>query len=54
MKYLRSSSGTAVEKASPGRGHLHLGNTRDVFERNYLDESQTAFNRPLPPALIGD
>jgi hypothetical protein len=50
---LRHSSGTAVELHHPGRGHEHLGNTRAVFERHYLDLDQTAFERPLPPELKG-
>ena len=48
---LRHSSGTAVEREHPGRGHEHLGNTRAVFERHYLDADQVAFDRPLPPAI---
>ena len=50
---LRHSSGTAVELENPGRGHEHLGNTRAVFEKHYLDLDQTAFERPLPPELKG-
>jgi hypothetical protein len=48
---LRHSSGTAVEHDHPGHGHEHLGNTRAVFERHYLDLDQVAFDRPLPPAI---
>lgn len=48
---LRHSSGTALEKESPGHGHEHLGNGRKVFERHYLDESQIEDTRPLPPEL---
>lgn len=51
LKCLRSGSGTAVEKQSPGRGHEHLGNTRLVFERNYLDVTQIDSDRPLPPGI---
>jgi integrase len=48
---LRHSSGTAVERICPGRGHEHLGNTRQVFEAHYLDAEQIPDDRPLPPAL---
>lgn len=48
---LRHSSGTAVERISPGSGHRHLGNGRKVFEQHYLDESQLEDTRPLPPEL---
>lgn len=34
---LRHSAGTAAEEAFPGQGHLFLGNSRQVFERHYLD-----------------
>lgn len=51
---LRHSSGTAVELVHRGRGHEHLGNTRQVFERHYLDHSQLPFSRPLPPPLKTD
>jgi len=54
LKCLRSGSGTAVEKVAPGRGHDHLGNTRRVFERNYLDETQIDADRPLPPPIDTD
>lgn len=48
---LRHSSGTAVESIARGRGHEHLGNTRQVFERHYLDADQLPDNRPLPPEI---
>lgn len=47
FKKLRRSSGTAVEMQCPGRGHVHLGNTRAVFEAHYLDKSRE--NRPMMP-----
>lgn len=49
---LRHSSGTAVELLYPGRGHEHLGNTRRVFERHYLDADQLARDGVLPPKLL--
>ena len=48
---LRHSSGTAVEIKHPGRGHEHLGNTRAVFERNYLDHQMIEGNKVLPDSL---
>lgn len=48
---LRHSSGTAVELIARGQGHEHLGNTREVFERHYLDHSQLLDTRPLPPEI---
>lgn len=51
LKCLRAGSGTAVEIQSPGRGHEHLGNTRRVFENNYLDVTQIDATRPLAPAI---
>jgi len=48
---LRSSTGTAAEIAAPGRGHEHLGNTREVFERHYLDRRLLSPDRPMPEEL---
>lgn len=48
---LRASSGTAVEVAFPGRGHTHLGNSRAVFERHYLDSRHTMPGQCLAPPL---
>lgn len=50
FKTLRSSSGTAVEESHPGRGHEHLGNTRQVFERHYLARRDA---EPLRPPDLG-
>jgi len=49
---LRHSSGTAVELAHPGRGHEHLGNTRRIFEQNYLDMQQAFQAKPMPERLV--
>jgi hypothetical protein len=49
---LRHSSGTAVEVKYPGRGHEHLGNTRAVFERHYLDHEKIGFEAVLPESLL--
>lgn len=51
FKTLRNSSGTAVEKLHPGRGHEHLGNTRQIFERHYLDETKDDKGPLQPPEL---
>lgn len=47
FKKLRRSSGTAVEIENPGRGHIHLGNTRAVFEAHYLDKAREI--KPMMP-----
>jgi len=54
---LRRTSGTLVE-ANGGDGARHLGNSRSVFERHYLDArrlcGQQAARRPVPalPAAV--
>lgn len=52
FKTLRKSSGTLVEKLHPGRGHEHLGNTRQIFERHYLDRDKDD-REPLEPPPLG-
>lgn len=37
FKQLRKTSGTEADLQNPGRGHIHLGNTRKVFEAHYLN-----------------
>lgn len=49
FKRLRKSSGTSVEERHPGCGHMHLGNTRRVFELHYLSRKNL---RPLTPEPI--
>lgn len=49
---IRHSSGTAVELKFPGQGHEHLGNTRAIFERHYLDHQKVAEVRILPDSLV--
>lgn len=39
FKTLRSSSGTAAELLT-GKGHEHLGNSRVIFQKHYLDNSK--------------
>ncbi len=54
FKKLRKSCGTSVEMLHPGRGHIALGNTRQVFERHYFGRKQFDDNPmgpdELPPA----
>lgn len=54
FKKLRKSCGTSVEMLYPGRGHIALGNTRQVFERHYFSRRQIEDNPmgpdELPPA----
>ena len=50
FKKLRKSSGTSVESLHPGCGHIHLGNTRRVFELHYLDREKGV--KPTPPAML--
>ena len=51
FKTLRKSSGTAVERLHPGRGHEHLANSRQIFERHYLDPSHDDRQPLVPPEL---
>lgn len=50
-KTLRASAGTAFELAHPGQGHLFLGNSRDVFLRNYYDPRREPATLPHAPRL---
>lgn len=52
-KWLRRASGTDVERQQEGAGHLHLGNTRQVFLSHYADASQLPTSRPSPRELAG-
>ena len=53
FKKLRRSSGTAIEIAYPGRGHIHLGNSRPIFELHYWDKARDS--KPmLPPGFRPD
>lgn len=53
FKKLRSTSGTVAEDRNPGRGHIHLANSRTIFERHYWrkDEDRPARMPTLPPRL---
>lgn len=50
-KTLRASAGTAYEIAHPGQGHIFLGNTRDVFMKNYYDPRREPGSLPHAPRL---
>jgi hypothetical protein len=52
-KTLRASAGTAFEIANPGMGHVFLGNTRDVFMKNYYDPRREPNSLPHAPRLMG-
>jgi hypothetical protein len=51
FKKLRKSSGTDVEINNPGRGHIHLANSRQVFERHYLPDSAVPIQPAMPTPL---
>lgn len=51
-KWIRRGSGTDVELQAEGSGHLHLGNTRRVFEQHYADAAQLHRRPPAPRELI--
>lgn len=47
---IRITSGSEYERLYPGEGHLHLGNTRQVFDKHYNWRRITRRpSRPLPP-----
>lgn len=51
-RWIRRGSGTDVELQLPGVGHLHLGNTRRVFEQSYGDPTQIGRRTPCPRELL--
>lgn len=51
-KWIRRGSGTDVEMQLRGTGHLHLGNTRAVFDRSYGDPTQLGAQTPAPRELL--
>lgn len=51
-KWIRRGSGTDVELQEPGAGHLHLGNTRAVFDKSYGDRSIIGRRVPAPRELV--
>lgn len=50
FKFFRRSSGSYVEAAAPGSGHLQLGNTQSVFAAHY-DAKLGGVSWPQPPEL---
>jgi len=51
-KLIRRGSGTDVELQERGSGHVHLGNTRAVFDRSYGDRSIIGRSVPAPRELV--
>jgi integrase len=51
-KWIRRGSGTDVELQQGGAGHLHLGNTRAVFESAYGDRAILGRAAPHPRELL--
>lgn len=49
FRWLRRGSGSRIDADHPGRGHRHLGNTREVFERHY--DAQLTNGSVMPPEL---
>lgn len=53
-KWIRRGSGSDVELQEPGAGHLHLGNTRAVFDRHYAAKAIIGRKIPTPRELLVD
>jgi integrase len=51
-KWIRRGSGSDVELQQRGAGHEHLGNTRQVFEKNYACKSIIGRSIPSPRELV--
>lgn len=51
-RWIRRGSGTDVEAQADGTGHLHLGNTRGVFEQSYLAPAIIGRRTPSPRELL--
>jgi integrase len=51
-KFIRRGSGTDVEVQRGGAGHLHLGNTRAVFDRHYGSQAIIGRATPAPRELL--
>lgn len=51
-RWIRRGSGTDVEAQADGTGHLHLGNTRVVFEQSYLSPAILGRRTPAPRELL--
>lgn len=54
FKKLRKSCGTAIEMLYPGRGHIALANSRQVFERHYFGRKELDTDPMSPPRLPKD
>lgn len=51
-RWIRRGSGTDVEVQRGGAGHLHLGNTRAVFDRHYGSQAIIGRATPAPRELL--
>lgn len=51
LKWIRKGSGSDVELQQPGAGHIHLANSRQIFETHYKVDRITDANRPRPREL---
>lgn len=50
-KFIRRTSGSMVERARPGQGHIHLGNGANVFAKHYRVERLINDKPVLPPRI---
>gem|GEM_PF-1370027 len=50
-KYVRRTSGSMIERARPGQGHIHLGNGANVFTKHYRVERLINDKPVLPPRI---
>lgn len=51
FKKIRKTSGTLVESEQEGRGHVHLANTRSIFERHYQARELLDLKPTMPPKI---
>lgn len=51
-KFLRRTSGSMIERARPGQGHVHLGNGAAVFAKHYRVERLINDKPVLPPRIM--
>jgi integrase len=50
-KFIRRTSGSMIERARPGQGHIHLGNGANVFAKHYRVERLINDKPVLPPRI---
>jgi integrase len=51
FKTLRKSSGSLVERDSPGNGHKHLANSSAIFEKHYKVRRLMKMKPTMPPKI---